>query len=77
MNSRTLLAIHGDAIYTSNVPPWALPVAQGGAAMTARTGGLRVKGVLPGPLEAPQTGSERACSIRAGRASRTPRGGDQ
>ena len=29
MNSRTLLAIHGDAIYTSNVPPWALPVAQG------------------------------------------------
>lgn len=39
MNSRTLLAIHGDAIYTSNVPPWALPVAQGGAAMTARTGG--------------------------------------
>ncbi|ALU23587.1 hypothetical protein VO62_06175 [Cutibacterium acnes] len=59
MNSRTLLAIHGDAIYTSNVPPWALPVAQGGGD-DGKDGRLRVKGVLPGPLEAPQTGSERA-----------------
>jgi len=32
MNSRTVLAIHGDAIYTSNVPPWARPVAPGGGA---------------------------------------------
>lgn len=39
MNSRTLLAIHGDAIYTSNVPPLGAPCGPGGAAMTARTGG--------------------------------------
>ena len=30
MNSRTVLAIHGDAIYTSNVPPLGAPCGPGG-----------------------------------------------
>ncbi|MCM4180321.1 hypothetical protein P15_06760, partial [Cutibacterium acnes P15] len=55
LRTRCLLAIHGDAIYTSSVPTWALSVAQGGGD-DGKDGRLRVKGVLPGPLEAPQTG---------------------
>lgn len=39
MNSRTLLAIHGDAIYTSNVPPPGRSLWPRGAAMTARADG--------------------------------------
>lgn len=53
-----LIAIHGDAIYTTIVPAWSMPVAQGGGD-DGRDGRLRLKGVLPGPLTAPATRADR------------------
>lgn len=53
-----LIAIHGDAIYTSQVPVWSLPVEAGGGD-DGRDGRLRLKGVLPGPLTVPATRADR------------------
>ncbi len=43
----TLLGIQGDAIYTSTLPGWSLPVANGGGD-DGKTGRLRLQGYLGG-----------------------------
>lgn len=53
-----LLGINGDAIYTTTVPRWALPVEQGGFD-NGKAGRLRVQGYLPGPLPVPTTRAAR------------------
>lgn len=45
MDPRTILGVRGDAVYSSEVPPWALPVREGGAD-DGKNGRLRIKGVL-------------------------------
>lgn len=53
MDPSTILGVRGDAVYTSELPRWALPVADGGAD-DGKNGRLRVKGVLrnvPTPLD--------------------------
>lgn len=45
MDPATLLGVRGDAVYTSEVPTWALPADQGGAD-DGKNGRLRVKGIL-------------------------------
>ena len=58
---------------TSSVPTWALSVAQGGGD-DGKDGRLRVKGVLPGPLEAPRSGSERAALSEQAEQAGIPEG---
>lgn len=53
MDPATILGVRGDAVYSSVVPPWALPLNRGGAD-DGKNGRLRVKGVLrnvPTPLD--------------------------
>lgn len=47
-----LIGITGDAIYTTTPQQWMLPVEHGGGD-DGRTGRIRVKGWIPGPLPAP------------------------
>lgn len=54
LDPSTLLGINGDAIYSTSVPSWALPVEQGGGD-DGRTGRLRLKGVLTGRIPTPTT----------------------
>lgn len=54
----SILGINGDAIYTSQLPTWALPTEQGGAD-DGRAGRLRLQGHLRGPVTTPATRSER------------------
>ena len=56
--AHTLLGINGDAIYTSEVPRWALPVEHGGAD-DGKTGRLRLQGYIEGPVKTPATRDER------------------
>lgn len=58
LDPRTILGIRGDAIHTTTVPDWALPVAEGGAD-DGKVGRLRVKGTLEGPLPTPMNTSAR------------------
>lgn len=58
VDPRTLLGINGDAIYTTEIPRWALPVENGGGD-DGRTGRLRMQGFLEGPLPTPTTLEER------------------
>ena len=48
----TLLGVRGDAIYTTEVPPWALPVERGGGDDGA-VGRMRLQGHIPGPMKIP------------------------
>lgn len=53
MDPSTILGVRGDAVYTSEVPRWALSAADGGAD-DGKNGRLRIKGVLrdvPTPLD--------------------------
>lgn len=45
MDPATILGVRGDAVYSSVVPPWALPTDRGGSD-DGKNGRLRVKGVL-------------------------------
>lgn len=54
----TLLGINGDAIYTTEIPRWALPTENGGGD-DGRTGRLRMQGFLAGPLKTPVGIDER------------------
>lgn len=47
-----LIGITGDAVYTTTPQDWTLPVAAGGGD-DGRTGRIRIKGWLPGPIAAP------------------------
>lgn len=66
----TLLGIQGDAIYTSTLPTWSLPVANGGGD-DGKTGRLRLQGYLGGgsfltPERIQQRLSLRARAEKAG-----------
>lgn len=54
MDPSTLLGINGDAIYSTQVPTWALPVTAGGGD-DGKVGRLRLKGVLEGKIPTPTT----------------------
>lgn len=58
LDPATLIGINGDALYTSYVPTWALPVDQGGGD-DGKQGRLRLQGYLPGPLTTPATAEVR------------------
>ena len=53
-----LIGIQGDAIYTTEVQPWTLPISHGGMD-DGENGRIRIKGYLQGPMPAPQTIDER------------------
>lgn len=57
MDPSTILGVRGDAVYTSEVPRWALPADQGGAD-DGKNGRLRIKGVLHN-VPTPHNESER------------------
>lgn len=54
----TLLGVRGDAIYTTEVPQWALPVERGGGD-DGRVGRMRLQGFVPGPLKIPEDEAAR------------------
>ncbi|MGO3090674.1 MAG: hypothetical protein ACTII7_13490 [Galactobacter sp.] len=58
VNPHTLIGIQGDAIYTSELPEWALPIEDAGGD-DGKTGRLRLKGYLPGPVKTPETRDAR------------------
>lgn len=58
VNPRTLIGMHGDAIYTSELPLWALPTAQGGGD-DGKTGRIRLQGLLQGEMKMPVTLAQR------------------
>lgn len=53
-----LIGIQGDAIYTTTLDPSWLPTHLGGID-DGKNGKLRIKGILPGPLETPHTLAQR------------------
>ena len=63
----TLLGIQGDAIYTSTLPTWSLPVASGGGD-DGKPGRLRLQGYLSGSFLTPERLQQRL-SLR-GRAEK-------
>lgn len=63
----TLLGVRGDAIYTTEVPGWALPVERGGGD-DGRVGRMRLQGYIPGPLKIP--GDETARNRLRAKAAR-------
>lgn len=54
----TLLGVRGDAIYTTEVPQWSLPLEHGGADDGA-IGRMRLQGYLEGPMKIPETEGKR------------------
>lgn len=52
VNPKTLIGINGDAIYTTEVPRWALPERFGGGD-DGKTGRLRLQGVVEGNMITP------------------------
>lgn len=58
VNPRTLIGMHGDAIYTSELPPWALPTAQNGGD-DGKTGRIRLQGLLREEMKTPVTAEQR------------------
>lgn len=58
VNPRTLIGMHGDAIYTSELPPWALPTEQNGGD-DGKAGRIRLRGLLRGEMKMPVTADDR------------------
>lgn len=58
MDPSTILGIHGDAVYSTVVPAWSLPVDDGGGD-DGRVGRLRLKGVLTGTIPTPGDAAAR------------------
>lgn len=54
----SIIGINGDAIYSTTVPQWSRPVADGGAD-DGKTGRLRLQGFMPGPVPVPVTRADR------------------
>lgn len=68
VDPRTLIGINGDAIYTSEVPAWSLPIAHGGGD-DGNVGRLRLKGVIDSTVRTPATLAARnALRARADKA---------
>lgn len=64
----TLIGIQGDALFTTTLPTWSLPVANGGGD-DGKTGRLRLQGYLNGSYTTPETRRQRAAlQSRAERA---------
>jgi len=69
---RSIIGINGDAIYSSVLPSWSLPEANGGAD-DGRAGLLRLQGWLPGPVKTPVLRADRdKLRDRAVKAGYTP-----
>jgi len=67
----TLVGIQGDAIFTTSLPSWSLPVSNGGGD-DGKTGRLRLQGYIRGSFKTPQTLEQRtALRRRAERAGIT------
>lgn len=66
--AHTLLGVRGDAIYTTALPQWALPVERGGAD-DGKIGRMRLQGWLEGPMKTPLTEADRN-TLRQKAASR-------
>ncbi|WP_271438062.1 hypothetical protein [Micrococcus luteus] len=56
--AHTLLGVRGDAIYTTELPRWSLPVERGGSD-DGKIGRMRLQGYLEGPMKTPVTEAER------------------
>lgn len=54
MPGNTIIGINGDAIYSSELPRWALPVEHGGAD-DGKAGRIRVQGYIDTPVKTPET----------------------
>ena len=54
----TLLGVRGDAIYTTELPQWSLPVERGGGD-DGKIGRMRLQGWLDGPIKTPLTEADR------------------
>lgn len=59
MPPSTLIGIQGDALFTTSLPSWSLPVANGGGD-DGKTGRLRLQGYLNGSYTIPETRRQRA-----------------
>lgn len=53
-----MIGIHGDAIYTTKIQDWTLPSTVGGGD-DGKTGRIRLKGFLPGPVDPPTDTANR------------------
>lgn len=56
--AHTLLGVRGDAIYTTELPQWSLPVERGGGD-DGKIGRMRLQGWLDGPIKTPLTEADR------------------
>lgn len=54
----SIIGINGDAIYTTEMPSWAIPTAHGGTD-DGKAGRLRLQGFIDGPLVTPSARSQR------------------
>ncbi len=68
VNPSTLLGVNGDAIYTTELPTWSLPLNHGGGD-DGKTGRLRLQGFIAGSFQTPATLQQRdALRARAQKA---------
>lgn len=68
LDPSTLIGIQGDALFTTALPAWSLPVAAGGGD-DGKTGRLRLQGYTRGSFQTPETLKQRAAlKARAERA---------
>lgn len=76
LDPATVIGINGDAVYSSTVPAWALPVgANGFGGDDGAVGRLRVKGILEN-VATPRTIAERNALREQAEAAGTPWGAD-
>ncbi len=68
LDPSTLIGIQGDAVFTTALPAWSLPVNSGGGD-DGKTGRLRLQGYARGTFQTPETLKQRAAlKTRAERA---------
>lgn len=58
VDPRTLMAIEGDAIYTTETPAWSLPTAYGGGD-DGQAGRIRLQGLITGTMKTPTSKRQR------------------
>lgn len=71
LDPSTLIGIQGDAVFTTSLPVWSLPVDSGGGD-DGKTGRLRLQGYTRGSFQTPETLKQRAAlKTRAERSGLT------
>lgn len=68
IDPQELLGIHGDAIYTTALQRWTLPVDRPDGGDDGKSGRIRLKGWLPGPHPTPQSFHDRTMLSREAEA---------